>query len=550
MTDPRSAPKVIGTDTEMGNFIRGLERPGGTGPEAARALLRTIDGVPNRGRFAPPPAYVLPYYDEAAASHASWSGSVGYDPQDWGRKFLATNGGCAYIDLHHLELASPEVRSAFDFVASWHAMLRIARGALDAANTQLPEGQRLQVLVNNSDGRSHSYGGHVNFLLARDTWEAIFSRRLHYLVFLASFQASSIVITGQGKVGSENGAPAVNYQIAQRADFFETLMGEQTTERRPIVNSRDEDLCGTLPNLARLHCIFFDSTLCHVATALKVGLMQIVLSMIEAGRVRLDLLLDDPVAAVRCWSHDPNLRAGAPLLSGNMVTAVELQQWFFDDAQRFVAAGGCTDIVPHAAAIIELWGDTLDKLAQGNLAALAPRLDWVLKRQLLERVLEQRPHLTWSSPAIKHLDHLYSSLDEAEGLYWTCDRNGLVERLVDDARVEHFVHNPPNDTRAWTRAKLLACVPAEAVESVDWDAVTVRLRGPGGAAVWRVDLSNPIAGGEAEAAAHFAAADDLRDLLRRLGARIVPPQAATGTPSGRVIHGLPIPVRIDRNHYQ
>jgi len=81
-------------------------------------------------------------------------------------------------------------------------------------------------------------------------------------------------------------------------------------------------------------------------------------------------------------------------------------------------------------------------------------------------------------------------------LYWTCDRNGLVERLVDDARVEHFVHNPPNDTRAWTRAKLLACVPAEAVESVDWDAVTVRLRGPGGRAVWRVDLSNPLAGGE------------------------------------------------------
>ena len=79
------------------------------------------------------------------------------------------------------------------------------------------------------------------------------------------------MFTGQGKVGSENGRPATPYQLSQRADFVETLMGKQTTHRRPIVNSRDEALCGATSHfvsgasqdlgLARLHCIFFDNTL-------------------------------------------------------------------------------------------------------------------------------------------------------------------------------------------------------------------------------------------------------------------------------------------------
>mgnify|MGYP000615072306 CR=1 FL=1 len=54
-----------------------------------------------------------------------------YNPQDWGRKFLATNGGCIYIDSNHLEICLPEVRRALEHVAAWHAMLRIARAALE-----------------------------------------------------------------------------------------------------------------------------------------------------------------------------------------------------------------------------------------------------------------------------------------------------------------------------------------------------------------------------------------------------------------------------------
>ena len=136
------------------------------------------------------------------------TGSDGYNPQDWGRKWF-TNGSCIYIDLDHLELCLPEVISAYDHVAAWQAMLRIARAPV-RGQRKAASGKKYQVLVNNSDGQSHSYGSHLDFLVTRRAWEEIFHRKLHPLLFLAAFQASSIVYTGQGKVGSENGRVTVS----------------------------------------------------------------------------------------------------------------------------------------------------------------------------------------------------------------------------------------------------------------------------------------------------------------------------------------------------
>jgi proteasome accessory factor A len=455
----RCVPKLVGADFELGNFILGLERNGGSGPEAARALLAEIEGV------------------EAARSYGWLRGSYWRDAQDSGRKFLATNGGCAYIDLDHLELCIPEVRSAFDHAAASAAMLRIARAAQARANARLPDGQRIQVLVNNSDGQSHSYGSHLNFLVSRAVLLDLLERRPHYLHFLATHQLSSMVYTGQGKVGAENGRPEVRYQLSQRADFIETLLGLQTTERRPIVNSRDESLCGLSRELARLHVIFFDNTLCPGASVLKVGAMQIVLAMLEAEEPLASVAIDDPVAAAVAWSHDPTLRAAVRLVDGSRATAVEVQQRILEAALRHRAAHGF-ETVPRADEILALWGDTLAKLAAGNLDALAGRLDWVLKLRILERALAQRPDLDWRAPELRHLDQIYGSLDTGEGLFWPHLESGLVEPWVSEAEVARFVHEPPDDTRAFTRALLLRHLDPREIVRVDWDRVVVEKSRP------------------------------------------------------------------------
>lgn len=353
-------------------------------------------------------------------------------------------------------------------------MLFNTRGALAAANAKCPPGQRIVVLVNSSDGLGNAYGSHLSFLVTRRLWDDLFTRRLHPDLFvLAAHQVSSIVYTGQGKVGAENGRPRVPYQLAQRADFFDQLVGPQTTHHRPIVNSRDEPLCaatGDGTELARLHCIFYDSSLCQVSTLLKVGVMQIVLSMLEAHRLDPSLMLEDPVTALALYNQDPGLSTCARLVDGRRVTAVELQSMFCERARAHVDAGGCEGLVPEAPAIVTLWEDTLKKLARRDFSALAPCLDRVLKQAQIEHALASRG-LDWSAPEAKHLDHVYSNLDPDEGLYWALESAGFTQTLVDEARIDRFRREPPEDTRAWTRAMLLRLLPRERILGVDWDRI-------------------------------------------------------------------------------
>lgn len=442
-------PKVCGADIELGNFIEGWSGSGTSGRIASRLLLHAI-----------PAGYIC---HEAGSA------------QDSARRYLATNGGCAYIDLDHLELCVPEVIDAWDHVAAWHAMLRIARDALLAVNRRLlPSGKTIHLLANNSDGEGHTYGSHVSMLVTRAAWDNLFERKLHHLLYLASFLVSSIVFTGAGKVGAENGQPDVDFQLAQRADFFEVLTGVQTTYRRPIVNSRDEPLCGTWQAersaaLARLHCIFFDNTLCHGSTLLKIGTLQLLLALLEAERLDPALLLDDPVGAVVRWSHDPTLRHCERTASGRAITAVELQLGHLEMAERFAAEGGFEGMVPRAPELLALWRDTLEKLRTGNLDALAGRIDWILKRRALEQARASHPELAWASPELKYLDHTYSSLCPERGLFWAWERLGVVETLVGDAEIHRFEHEPPADTRAFVRAMLLRRAAAETITGMDWD---------------------------------------------------------------------------------
>lgn len=550
-------PKLCGGDIELANFIVGLRDTGDTGREAARALLRQVNGVPllsKRHAFDCGCTECRPDQDQRVGwgdglGYGRWAGArsnvIVYDPQDIGRRFLAENGGCIYIDLNHLEICLPEVLSAEDHLAAWHAMLALARQAQVAAAAELPQGQELHVLVNNSDSLGHSYGSHLNFLVTRTAWDNLFRRKLHHLLFLASYQVSSIVFTGAGKVGAENGAPTVDFQISQRSDFFETLTSEMTTFRRPLVNSRDEALCGrsqpAAPRepadvMARLHCIFFDSNLQHVAHLLKVGVMQMILTLVEAEEVDTSLVLDDPLDAVLRWSHDPELSATARTTDGRQLTAVELQFRFLEKAAAFAERGGFDGIVPDHANILKLWEDTLAKLQARDLDALARRLDWVLKERVLRQAMDSRPGLTWDSPAIRHLDQIYGSLDPEQGLFWACQRAGKVDRLVPDERIQQLTDNPPEDTRAWTRAMLLRRAGADRVDDVDWDRVRVRSAHGG---YRTVDLPSPLDFGRAVTEDLFRRCGSLEEILDGLGALESTATRGTGWPLAPIAPGSP-----------
>ncbi len=495
MDEPLRVLKINGADVEVGNAIVGGAAifAGGSGREASSALLREFGGIPADAHAAHGPR---------GYSGAGLVQVPAGDPQDRDRRFLR-NGGCAYIDLDHLELCIPEVRSAADHVAAMRAMLHLARAAQRRANARLPDGQRVRVLLGNSDGLGHSWGSHLNILVTREAWRDLCERRLHYTAYLASYFASSILVSGQGKVGAENGQPTAEFQLSQRADFFETLLGTQTTYNRPLVNTRDESHCGDEP-LARLHVIFHDHTLCPYATWLKVGVLQMVLAVVEARAPRPSLCLENPLEALAIWSRDPELGARVRCVDGRLVSALDHQQQLLADA-RSVHEAGFLDTVPGADTLLDAWADTLTRLRDRDFDTLSGRLDWVLKHRLLDRARQHRG-LDWAAPQLKHLDLLYASLDADEGLYFAAEREGLVEAVVSPARIAHFESEPPDDTRAWLRAQLLRV--ADDVQAVDWGYVTLRIADADGRlASVRVALEDPRRGTRSEAIAEGAALD-------------------------------------------
>ena len=137
-----------------------------------------------------------------------------------------------------------------------------------AAARTLPPGQSLVVLKNNSDGKGNSYGTHENYLMDRSVPFARIVPARHAPLRLPP----DLHRGGQGRhrgvlapVGID-----VDFQLTQRADFFEEEVGLETTLKRPIVNTRDEPHCDA-QKYRRLHVIVGDANMSEVATFLKVG---------------------------------------------------------------------------------------------------------------------------------------------------------------------------------------------------------------------------------------------------------------------------------------
>ena len=167
-------------------------------------------------------------------------------------KVLA-NGGRLYVDGAHPEYSIPECSNPREVVA----FERIGERILARSLTELTRARgREQCIVykNNSDGKGNSYGYHENYMVSR---AVPFDRILRVL---APFFVTRLIVAGAGKVGAENQTSPAEYQISQRADFFECLADLNTMVKRPIVNTRDEPHA-EYSKYRRLHVIVGDANM-------------------------------------------------------------------------------------------------------------------------------------------------------------------------------------------------------------------------------------------------------------------------------------------------
>jgi Pup amidohydrolase len=491
-------PKVCGIETEYGVTLRGAADPN---PVLASSML--INGYVEHHKVG------WDFEDESPGRDARGFAREGALPPEIETHLVntvLTNGARYYVDHAHPEYSTPECADALELVCADKAGERILARSMQAARRLVEPGQEIVVYKNNSDGKGNSYGTHENYLIDR---ALPFASLVRYLL---PWFVTRQVFTGAGKIGSENGAAAVDYQISSRADFFEEEVGLETTLKRPIVNTRDEPHADP-QQYRRLHVIAGDANLCEVATFLKVGTTAIVLAMIEDGFIDKDLSIIGPVSAMRTVSHDPTCRATVEMLDGGRVTAVELQWEFLRLAQKYADESGldaCGGDVGNQ--VLARWEAALSALERDPML-LDGQLDWVTKLSLLQ-AYRDRDGLEWSDPKLSLLDLQYHDVRPDRSLYERLVRAGKVERMVEEEAVQAAMTIPPSSTRAYFRGMCLARWP-DAVVAANWDSVILDV---GSDPLRRIPMMEPLKGTRAHVEPLFEEVSSPGELVARLQA--------------------------------
>ena len=416
---------------------------------------------------------------------------------------ILTNGARLYVDHAHPEYSTPEVTTPLDIVRWDKAGEQIMLDASRAA-ARLPGSPQITLYKNNTDNKGASYGAHENFLMRRST---PFTEIVRHLT---PFFVSRQIFAGAGRVGIGQDGREHGFQISQRADFFETEVGLETTLKRPIINTRDEPHADA-DKYRRLHVIIGDANLAEISTYLKVGTTSLVLAMIEERYITRDLAVDAPVAALRAVSHDPTLRHEVTLKDGRMLTAVQLQLEYLDLAKKYVEDRFGADADPQTVDVLARWESVLDRLERDPMLC-AGELDWVAKLKLLQSYRD-RDGLEWDDAKLHLIDLQYADIRPEKGLYHRLVNAGRMERLLDTAGVDDAMHEPPTDTRAYFRGRCLEKY-SDSIAAASWDSVIFDL--PDHNSLQRIPTMDPLRGTQASVGELIDQCDTASDLFRAL----------------------------------
>ena len=471
-----AVPKVCGIETEYAVLLRGTAD---ANPVLASSML--INAYVEHRKVG------WDFDDESPGRDARGFGREGSQPPEIETHLVntvLTNGARYYVDHAHPEYSTPECADALELVVRGQGGGADPR-PLDAGRPPAARARRGDRRLQEQLGRQGQLVRHAT----RTTSSTGRSRSSTLVRNLLPWFVTRQVFTGAGKVGTENGASPVDYQISARADFFEEEVGLETTLKRPLVNTRDEPHADP-QKYRRLHVIVGDANLCEVATFLKVGTTAIVLAMIEDDFIDKDLSIIGPVHAVRTVSHDPTCRATLELVDGGSCTAVELQWEFLRLAQKYADETGLEECGGETVGmdVLRRWEAVLTQLERDPMG-LDGQLDWVTKLSLLEAYRE-RDGLGWDDPKLALLDLQYHDVRPDRSLYERLVRAGKVERLVDEADVIEAMTEPPGRTRAYFRGTCLARWP-DSVVAANWDSIILDV---GSDPLRRIPMMEPLKG--------------------------------------------------------
>lgn len=486
--------KVLGTETEFGITVQNAREPNPV--LASSSVINSYAG--RRARIQWSPEEESPGRD--ARGYGPEGGMTG--DNDAGMvNVVLTNGARLYVDHAHPEYSTPECFDPLEGALYDKAGEVIIARAAAGAQYLVGIDERIIIHKNNSDGRGNSYGAHENYLLSRQLPFA------DVVKHLSGFLVTRQIFTGSGKLGSENGRPRVDYQISQRADFFEEEVGLETTLKRPIINTRDEPH-GDPSKYRRLHVIIGDANLSEVQTLLKLGTTALLLAALEDGALPQPIQLARPVEATWKVSHDLTLHSPLPLADGSSATALELQWQYYEWMAKYVET---QETLPVYAQVLAEWESVLADL-EIDPNRTADRLDWTAKLSILN-AYHERDGLAWDMAKMRMMSFQYHDMDPSRGLYHKLVSSGRMRRLFTDAQVEEAITAPPARTRAYFRGECVGRY-GTALVAANWDSLVFDV---GAESYKRVPMMEPLRGTREHVSQLLDESPDAATLLERLG---------------------------------
>jgi proteasome accessory factor A len=459
---------------------------------------------------------------------------------------LLPNGARFYIDGSHIEYSTPECLSAKTLVAADRAGEAILGLAQKSVNRSWEENRRrfkreLRVYKDNSDRKGHSYGCHENYLVSRETFDGITSPSRLDVGYFASYLVVRQIFCGAGKMGMEKNkirSKESLYQISQRADFIQELLSFCTTDRRGIINTRDEPLADR-KRFGRLHVIVGDANMSEFSTYLKMGITSIILKMIEDHFLDGDdILVINPVPGIKLVSQDLTCRKPVlETMGGKRLSSLNLNEEFLQRAQDYFSQ--VCQPSSEEEDLLRKWEETLSDFQTGNEERLRQRIDWKIKQGIFNHFLEAHG-ISWedigravirrgrqSYKVIDQLfakDILYHNIDRERGLYWAHKEAGEIEEIVTRDDVLYLIKNPPSECRSYFRGRCLAKF-FESINMADWNEIVFRGTEKEGvvnedfsffAPLLTMNLLNPIWGGKEDTEQILDEANNYQDLLSAL----------------------------------
>ena len=463
-----------------------------------------------------------------------------------------SSGGRLYVDHGHPEYATPECTGpAQATLADRAGDLLVARGA----ELLRRRGAAARLFKNNVDGKGATYGTHENYLVSR----AIdFDDLVQALVPLL---VARPLLVGSGRVGIGAVARGADFQISQRADYLEKVVGLGTTVNRPLVNTRDEPHADP-ERWRRLHLVAGDANCFDTMNWLKLGMTSLVLQVLADGvpaswrRLRLA----DPVAQARDVSRDIRLSGALELADGRRLSALEILEHYLETVRSHLEGHGRPAPAPagdplrpnlaaladgtdtdgaETGAILAFWQASLRELQAlrdgGNESDAAGHLEWVAKQQLLEATARRHPGVR-GRDVLHAVDLAWSELSPAgRGLSEQVPAGVVSRSGLGDQMLEAALSEPPATTRAWLRGRLVNAYPGQVV-AAGWHSMVLET---GEKDQRRLPLTDPLSFTRTTASPAVEGAADIVEVLTRLTGECLDRPAPTteaatvpATPSG------------------